>query len=817
MDRVRFSVVAFITVALSPLLFLLLITGAAHLAVAAETTPANASTLSAEAAAEFERDIRPLLAERCHKCHGPNRQEAGLRLDTHEGLLAGGDSGPSLAVQDSGLSLLVEAVRRESLEMPPDDPLPAEEVELLARWVKAGAPWPKVEAPLRNQRTFSDEDRNFWSLRPVSKPEVPTNDGHGWARGAIDRFVWRQLAASDQRPAEEADRYALLRRLCFDLWGMPPTPEQIEQFVNDSSPDAYEKLVDRLLESPRYGERWAQHWLDLVRYADSDGFKRDDPRPHAWRYRDYVIRAFNKDRPYDQFVTEQLAGDEIAPDDPDVLVATGYFHCGIYESNQANIWLQRTELLNDITDVTGDVFLGMSMSCARCHDHKFDPVLQEDYYRLQAFFSPLVMRGAVSIPTPEQQAQQVAWEAETTEVRTRMNKMAQPHMKGIRKSRMQRLDRRLNEIADADPSTLSQFDKQIAALVERQLTHESINIPAQMKGKEKTRWQTLEGELAQFDSSKPKNVAVAHTAADVGASAPPTIIPGDTSERDILPGPLTILDAAPAEIESPAGASESTGRRTALARWLTRRDNPLTARVMANRIWQHHFGEGLVATPSNFGVTGAKPHDAELLDHLATQLVDDGWSLKSLHRRIVTSATYRQKNDGSNDTVWRFAPRRLEGEQFRDALYALSDRLDDTAGGPPANTDSPRRSIYLKKVRNSPPLVFSVFDVPERIDSVARRDTTTTPIQALLVLNDPEQQERIDAIVDRIADRGSANDEQLVSEMFLRILNRPSTSRETKMGETLFADVAAEGRKRKEAIADLTWALLNSHEFLFVR
>ena len=816
MDRVRLSFVALFAAFGLPFLLVLLVEVAGS-ALAAESAPGSAT----EATVDFERDVRPLLANRCHKCHGPNRQEAGLRLDTHEGLLKGGDSGSTLEVQDSGMSLLIEAVRRESVEMPPDDPLPSEEVELLARWVSSGALWPKNAGPLRVQREFSDEDRQFWSLKPIVKPEVPTADSEGWSRGPIDQFVWQQLASENQRPAKEADRYALLRRLCFDLWGLPPSAEQIERFINDQSPDAYEKLVDRLLASPRYGERWAQHWLDLVRYADSDGFKRDDPRPHAWRYRDYVIRALNEDRPYDRFITEQLAGDEIAPDDPDVLVATGYFHCGIYESNQADIWTQRIDLLNDITDVTGDVFLGMSMSCARCHDHKFDPVLQEDYFRLQAFFAPLVLRGAAEIPTPKQQAEQVAWESETTEVRVRMSKMSQPHMKGIRKSRMQRLDRRLNDLANADLSTLSQFDKQIAALVERQISHEGFNIPAQMKGEEKTRWNKLEKELAEHDVKRPKNIAVAHTAIDVGSVSPATLIPGDATERDILPGALTILDSEPSVIETPAAASQSSGRRTALARWLTSPDNPLTARVIANRIWQHHFGEGLVATPSNFGTTGAKPRDAALLDHLATQLVADGWSMKSLHRRIVISATYRQKNDGSNDTAWRFASRRLDGEQFRDTLYALSNQLDVSIGGPPVGNDSPRRSVYLMKIRNSPPMVLSVFDVPERIDSVARRETTTTPIQALLVMNDPQLQKRFDAIVERIADRASTDNAEFIDQMFLRIVNRPPTARENEMFGKLFAEVESGGESgggdRKEVIADLTWALLNSHEFLFVR
>jgi len=778
------------------------------------------TTISASAAdlsIDFETDIRPLLVNKCQKCHGPNKQEGGLRLDSHAAVLSGGDSGPLLALQDSGHSLLMEAVRRESLEMPPDEPLPAKDVARLARWVAAGAPWPKVDAPLRNHRTFTEEERQFWSLRPISKPTVPAADTQGWARGVIDQFAWRQLAQQNKQPAPEANRYELLRRLCFDLWGMPPSRKQIDTFIADQRDDAYERLVDRLLASPRYGERSAQHWLDLVRYADSDGFKRDDPRPHAWRYRDYVIGAFNKDLPYDKFVAEQLAGDEIAPDNADVVVATGYLYCGIYESNQANIWTQRIDLLNDITDVTGDVFLGLSMSCARCHDHKFDPILQEDYYRLQAFFTPLVLKGATTLHTPEQEAQRARWKESTADVRSRLDKIVVPHMNAMRKSRMDRLDRKLQNLAARDASTHSPFEKTVAALIDRQINHKSYDLLAQMNDEERGTIRKLEKELAKYDDERPKNVVAAHIAADVGAEAPPTHIPGHANPRDILPGPLSILDTRPFVIETPAAAPTSTGRRSALARWLTSSDNPLTARVMVNRVWQHHFGEGLVSTPSNFGITGESPRDAKLLDYLATRFVEEGWSLKKLHREIVLSATYRQQNDGSNNTPWRFQPRRLEGEQLRDALVTLADQLDVTVGGPAQDDDSNRRSIYLKKLRNSPLTMFAVYDVPERIDSVAKRDVTTTPVQALLAMNDPEQQRRVQAIVERVHQRADGDNVKLINEMFLSIFNRPPTPEDQQACQALLKEAAGEGQARTEAIADIAWAMLNSHEFLFVR
>ncbi|REJ93847.1 MAG: DUF1549 domain-containing protein [Planctomycetota bacterium] len=768
---------------------------------------------------DFDHEIRPILSAKCQKCHGPNRQEGGLRLDTEAAMRAGGESGSLLPSQASPDGLLLEAVRRESLEMPPDEPLADEEIAALAKWIERGAPWPEHGASVRVDPHFTDEDRQFWSLRPVQDPEVPLDETDGWARGSIDRFVWRNMQADDQQPAAEANRYALLRRLCLDLTGLPPTREQIDAFVADRRPDAYERLVDRLLASPHYGERWAQHWLDLVRYADSNGFKTDEPRPHAWRYREYVVNALNEDRPYDQFITEQIAGDEIAPDDPQVLVATGYLYCGIYESNQANIWTQRLELLNDITDVTGDVFLGLSMSCARCHDHKFDPILQKDYYRLQAYFTPLLMRDATEMPNVEQLAKQAAWEQETQRIRRQMAQMERPHMQAIRKSRAARFDKSLREVMAREPSARSMLERQVMVLIDRQIYREQINLPAQMKGEEKDRWLALQQELARHDDMRPTNIPHGHVAQDVGAVAPATYIPGDQSGEDILPGPLSILDSEPAVVETPASAPNSTGRRTALARWLTSPENPLTARVIVNRLWQHHFGEGLVTTPSNFGTTGAAPRDAELLDYLARQLVADDWRLKSLHRRIVTSATYRQVNDGSNETPWRFRPRRLDGEQLRDTILAICGKLDRRVGGPPVDHDAWRRSLYLRRNRNAPHTWFSAFDVPDRVLSVAQRDVTTTPLQAILVLSDPWYTELVASLADEYRPRAEADLPGTIEELWLRIVNRPPTEREQQICRELLRELEAAQVEDKEQDrwSYLVWALFTMDEVIFLR
>ncbi len=381
----------------------------------------------------FESQVRPLLADNCFNCHAEKKQKGGLRLDSAASLLKGGKHGAVITPGKPELSKLITAVsyKDEDLQMPPDDQLSAAQVAVLTQWVRMGAPWPATAGPLaasigpRKHRVITDADRKFWSFQPVKDPTVPVFDGAAdldrWCRDPIDRFVAAKLRNEGLTPAPEADRVTLIRRATFDLHGLPPTPAEVEAFVNDPDPDAYEQLIDQLLASPRYGERWGRHWLDLVRYAESDGFKQDAYRPNAWPYRDYVIKAFNDDKPYDRFVTEQLAGDETAPGDPDALVATGYLRHGVYEYNQRDVPKQWSQMLNDETDVTADVFLGVSMGCARCHDHKFDPILQTDYFRLQAFFAPMLPRDNLARASTEEQRQyesaKAHWDDETAAIR----------------------------------------------------------------------------------------------------------------------------------------------------------------------------------------------------------------------------------------------------------------------------------------------------------------------------------------------------------------------------------------------------------------
>jgi hypothetical protein len=694
----------------------------------------------------FETKIRPLLAEHCFKCHGEKENKGGLRLVSHGSLLKGGESGASVVPGKPEESLLIEAVRYESLEMPPAGKLPDSDIRLLESWVKSGAFWPDSGEAVRvSHEQFSDEDRAWWSFQPVANPDVP-NVGSDWVRNEIDHFILRKLNESNLKPAPEADRRTLIRRLCADLIGLPPTAKEIAAFVEDKSDDAYEKLVDRLLDSPRYGERWARQWLDLVRFSESDGYRKDDFRPTLWRYRDYVIRSFNQDKPYDQFVQEQIAGDEIAPDDPDSVTATAYWRLYLYEYNQRDVRTHWTAIMDELTDVSGEVFLGLGMGCAKCHDHKFDPILRRDYFRFQAFFSSILPRDDLSIGTREQKdanAKQLAiWQEKTKSIRDQITMIEAPYNAKARQLAVEKFPPDIRVIAGKPSSEWSALDRQLMDLVDRQIFFEYSRVKPSAEDSKKL--DALKSQLAEFDSLKPAPLPVALTVTDATRTPAKTYIPG--RKIDVAPGYLSLLDPEPAAVSPIEAAPNSTGRRSTLARWLADSKNPLTTRVAVNRIWLGHFGTGLVATASDFGRLGEKPSHPELLDWLTTYFVEQGWSFKAMHRLICQSATYRQsashpdpalatKLDPQNRLRWRWDIRRLQAEQIRDAMLAASGELDLTASGPSVSATAPRRSIFTKIIRNDPDPLLSSFDATDGFNSTVNRSVTTTPTQALLMIN----------------------------------------------------------------------------------
>lgn len=712
---------------------------------------ASEPAIPPEHAKFFESKVRPLLNQHCFKCHGPDKQQGDLRLDSRSEMLRGGESGAAIVPGNPAESMLIDAVEYNSFEMPPDGKLADADIAILRRWIEIGAPWPgdKPGTVRTKREKISAEDRAWWAFQPVKEPKVPEISGDTWSRNPIDKFILEKLRAEKLTPSGEADRVALVRRLYFDLIGLPPTPEEIEAFVNDKAPDAYEKHVDALLAKPEYGERWARHWLDLVRYADSDGYRIDHFRPYAFRYRDYVIRSLNEDKPYDRFVQEQLAGDELFPGDPQALAATGFLRHGIYEYNNRDVVGQWTTMLNDITNTTADVFLGLGLQCAQCHDHKYDPILQQDYYRLQAFFGGLKPRDDLTATTEKEREDYAkklaAWEAETAEMRSQIDAIEAPYRKKARESAITKFPEDIQKVMLKEPAQRTPLEQQLSDLAFRQVDYEYVRLDDYIKGEPKEKRLALKKKLAEHDKKRPEPLPFVLAATDVGKNAAPTTIP-KKGDGDIAPGFVTLLEEGPANIPSLPDGIASTGRRAALANWLTQADNVLTSRVIANRIWQYHFGRGLAPNSSDFGKLGGPPTHPELLDWLAVRFVKDGWSWKKLHRLILMSATWRQaptsesfaaqqQRDPTNKFYWRSDTRRLDAEQIRDAILSISGELDRTHYGPAVTSEIPRRSIYLRYMRNARDPLLDVFDLPLFFASSNTRDTTTTPIQSLLLIN----------------------------------------------------------------------------------
>ncbi len=738
----------------------------------------------------FESSVRPLLVENCFSCHSAKKQTGGLRLDSLAAIVKGGKNGPAIIVGKPSASLMVTAVsyKDDELQMPPDEQLSAAQAEVLANWVAMGAPWPvkesNIQAPLAKQkkRQITAADRAFWSFQPVKDPVIPVVD-EAWCRNPIDHFIFAKLKREGLLPAADADRVRLIRRLTFDLHGLPPTPEEMDAFVQDHSPAAYENLVDRLLASPRYGEQWARHWLDLVRYAESDGFKQDAYRPNAWPYRDYVIKSFNEDKPYDRFVTEQLAGDEIAPNDPSVMVATGYLRAGIYEYNNRDVARQWSQMLDDVTDVTGDALLGLSMGCARCHDHKFDPILQADYYRLRSFFAPMLPRNDLPLATAEQvashQQSMTAWVKKAGDTYQQLQQLQKQPDEGLFGTAAKKFPDETKALLLKSNDERTPYERQLAYLALRQIYDGTENTPPKLTGADKLKYEALKKELAAVEGERPKPLMNGLVMTDVGPVAPEVTIPGDPNHPIEL-GYLKVLGESALQIPAVVGSERSTGRRTALAKWITQPNNPLTARVMVNRIWQFHFGRGLVATSSDFGRLGTPPTHPELLDWLAARFVESGWSIKAIHRLILTSATYRQDalratpemallKDPENRWLWRMNTRRLDAEQIRDAMLRASGELKQDMGGPSAEQTSPRRAVYTKALRNTRDPLLDVFDAPEAFGSIAVRNVTTTASQSLLMINGDWPLKRAAAFAVEARRRANSSDSAAAAEAAFRM------------------------------------------------
>ncbi len=654
-----------------------------------------------------------------------------------------------------------------------------------------------ITAAVAASDEYSADERAHWSLQPRARPAVPSFDeasDRDWISTPVDAFMLSKLKQRDLQPAGEADRVTLIRRVTFGLTGLPPTPEEIAAFFHDASPDAYQRLVDRLLASPRYGEHWGQHWLDVVRYAETEGFEYDRHRPGAWRYRDYVIGAWNGDKPYDQFVTEQLAGDEMVsrplstPEDAQriSLVAAGFHRLGPVRRNAGNadVAFSRNEVLTEMTDIIGTALLGMTLGCARCHDHMFDPIRQKDYYRMQAFLAATHEHDLWLAPLNEQRT----WQARLDKVNGEIQKVKEL-------------------LEQADAATRPQLEQQLKDL-EYQLPPPLDTISSVRNVDEQ---RTPIHVLSRGDAGKP----------------------GDAVGMRVLG--VLLPDAA---AELPADSAQP---KTKLAEWLIEPDHPLTARVIVNRIWQYHFGTGLVRTPNDFGLNGDRPSHPELLDYLANELVDGGWRLKSIHRLILLSSTYRQSSrrpdetaaieiDPGNRLLWRFPRRRLQAQEIRDGMLMIAGRLNLRSGGPSVMVpveqdlvnllykpsqwemasdpaDHHRRSVYLIAKRNLRLPFMEVFDQPDLQTSCARRESSTHAPQALELLNGELANELAAALAQRLIDEAGPDASRQVERAFLIAAGRPPTDRERRLALEFLS---------QQPLQEFALAMFNLNAFLYV-
>jgi hypothetical protein len=823
-----------------------------------------------EAPVDFALDVQPIFARSCQMCHGPQKLRGGLRLDERASVLAGGDSGePAIAPGDVKASRLLERVSTDdaSRRMPPKgERLSSGEIAVLKRWIAQGARWSESKAGdpvarVRKEMTVTDADREHWAFRPLKSVSPPTPRQAGLARTPLDRFLLAKLDAKSLTPAPEADRQTLIRRLSFDLIGLPPAPEQIQAFVGDANPNAYESLVDRLLASPHYGQRWGRHWLDVARFADSDGYENDLDRKAAFRYRDFVIRALNDDMPYDRFVRWQIAGDEYEPNNPMAVAATGF--CTAAPSQDTtpadtdeNKEKIRYDELDNMVATTGSALIGLTIGCARCHDHKFDPIPTRDYYRMLAAFSTSERREA-SLSKAHRE-----WERWRQE-QGRLYREARMQALGLSDQEKFWLRQPEHFFVPVQIELYKRYGKALEASEEQLVTW--------MTDAKRATDNALHAAVARAQAGGADAAAKGLVLLDRGAKPKVSYLLGRgsvTNKNEIVTfGLIQVLTrgASPEDYltrtgevaaafcgDGPAGSAldpatlGTTYQRMALAMWVTdpeRGAGGLLARVIVNRMWQHHFGEGLVRTPDDFGLTGDRPEQAELLDWLATELIRCEWRLKPVHRLILSTAAYRQGTlfdassaaiDPENRLLWHRRPVRLEAEALRDAILACSGRLNLAMYGPPFRPKIPaeavstrskdvyptdirdgpetwRRSIFAFVKRSVPNPLAEVFDAPDSTAACGRRNTTAVPTQNLALINDPSIRGCAIDLARRVAKDAGTDGEARVRRAFELVLGRPPRPDELDASRALVARGDAH-----EALADFCHVLFTLNEFLYI-
>ena len=782
-----------------------------------------------------------ILQQRCLGCHGESMDMSGLRLNSREAAIKGGKNGPAVLPGDAAKSRLYQAVTHAiQPAMPPGKPLSAEEIAVLKVWIDTGAAWSgTMSAGPKSQ---------WWAFQKPKHPILPQISG---ATNPIDAFVLAKLQAKSLKPAAEADRLALVRRAYYDLHGLPPTAEQASAFLNDSAPDAYEKLLDRLLASPRYGEKWGRHWLDLVRYGDTSGFEQDPYNLEAWRFRDWVVKSFNEDKPYDRFVKEQLAADEIWPESAEACTGTGYYCVGpnrdmLFKVEEQN----RIETLTDFVDTTSSVFLGLSVGCARCHDHKFDPIPQKDYYRMQAIFAPAVKTRVFLDYNP---ARNYDLSENSRQIKLRQIGEEIERIQSVSKKRA--LDAKLTHASEAtrvafhtEESKRTPEQQELVEANKKTIRVSDDEIRAGLTQEEAERLHAVEKRLVGiFAGYKPPPMSPGIM--DVGREAPRTFVAirGNPLVRGdrVSPGFLTALGGG--DVPEPPEEANTTYRRKALAEWIASPENPLTARVMINRIWQYHMGRGIVATPSDYGVRGTLPSHPELLDWLATEFVARGWSIKQMHKVIMTSAAYRRSSvespdardrDPENILLSHGNRRRLEAEEIRDSILAASGdlnlKMEGTPVVPPLDKDElygiigdpsnawvvtsdarehTRRSVYLLSRRAFRAPMFELFDSPDGIMSCSRRESSTIAPQSLTLLNGRFTVEQSKSLAAKLAKSPEAD---RIDQAWEHVLSRKPSPEERTAAQKFLSTQQKNLGSESAALYELNRSLFNLNEFLYV-
>ncbi|HEY6167643.1 MAG TPA: PSD1 and planctomycete cytochrome C domain-containing protein [Verrucomicrobiae bacterium] len=782
-----------------------------------------AASLTA-APADYSRDVKPLLAAQCVKCHGKSQQKGQLRLDTAAAAKTGGKHGPAVKPGKGTASLMIQAVEGKHAELPrmpyKRPPLDAPQIALLKRWIDAGAPAPANEQP--------SDDRHWAFIAPV-RPAVPLIRNPQFAiRNSIDSFIRARLEQAKIKPSPEADRYTLIRRLSLDLTGLPPTIAEIDAFVNDRSADAYAKLVDRLLDSPHYGERWGRWWLDVARYADSNGYSIDAPR-QIWKYRDWVINAFNRDLPFDQFTIEQLAGDLLPNATAEQKIATG-FHRNTQINQEGGIDKEqfRIESVFDRVNTTMTAWQGVTFGCAQCHDHKFDPFTQKDYYRLFAFLNN---QDEPTLELPDPSADRSALEMERAEALGDLERYL-----GTAGGDLDRAEAALSEESRA--ALKSAVLKALKTPLAKRTLAQTRLLHAELRANDQE-FKAKNDRLARAESSKAGMVSTMVLAESAKPRETVMFIKGDFTRRG-EPVQSDVPAALPRLVAPPSG---KTPNRLDLARWLVSPENPLTARVAMNRIWQQYFGKGLVETENDFGTMGLPPSHPELLDWLATELIRQKWSLKAMHRLIVNSATYQQSSharpdlalkDPNNKLLARQNRLRLDAEIVRDVMLGASGLLSPKVGGPSVYPPIPdgamslgqvkrqwkpaqdseryRRGMYTFYYRATPHPSLSVFDAPDAFSACTRRIRSNTPLQALTLLNDQACYEFSQALGERVLREGQGSDGERLDLAFRLCLARPPQAKERERLQQLFTQQKTAAADEREAWATLARVLLNLDE-----